>query len=155
MKYVPASVMILLMAVSMVWAQTAETGKEVRILSDSLLIMDRSGVVHFERHDRDQINGANLNCHHLDVLTNEEDPSIVLSGTATGHVVMEHGGDRVEAGEARFDLESSTVDLKGSPRLLRDRTTISAERIVYLISEGTATFHGPVKAVFPGADAEK
>ena len=155
MKYVPASVMILLMAVSMVWAQTAETGKEVRILSDSLLIMDRSGVVQFEGQVRVQLKGAKLSCDHLVVRTSEEDPSIVLSGTATGHVVMEHGGDRVEAGEARFDLESSTVDLKGSPRLLRDRTTISAERIVYLISEGTATFHGPVKAVFPGADAEK
>ncbi len=150
MKRVSASVMILLLAAAAAWAGPAGTGSEIRVFSDSLRIKDQSGVVEFEGQVRVYLQGAEMGCDRLVVLTSENNPAVVLSGTASGHVVIERGEDRVEAGEARFDLEKETVDLTGSPRLQRGQTSISAERILYRLDDGTASFLGPVKAVFAG-----
>lgn len=141
----------LLMFGSPGWAQP-DKGQGIRIFSDSLRITDQTGVIQFDGNVRVQLAEATLTCDRLTVRTSEQDPSQVLSGTAMGRVVMERGQERVEAGEANFDLEKATVDLTGSPSLLKGRTTIQAERIIYMLNEGTAEFHGPVKAVFMTAE---
>jgi lipopolysaccharide export system protein LptA len=129
-------------------AQAVE-GEEVRIFSESLRIAEQSGTVEFEGKVRIEIRGAAVVCDHLIVRTSENDPSDVLSGTATGGVVVERGEDRVQADEAHLDLVADTVELTGSPSLSRGQTVISARKIVYRLDEGTATFLGPVMATFP------
>jgi lipopolysaccharide transport protein LptA len=152
MRRLTAAALILLILGSPGWAATEGQEGEVRIFSDSLRIMDKTGEVQFEGSVKVQLSGTTLTCDRLIVNTSAEDPSKVVSGTATGKVVMERGQERIEAGEARFDLRSSTVDLTGSPVLFKGSTTIHAERIVYLLEEGTATFDGPVRAVFTGTE---
>lgn len=149
MKHGFAAAMFLLLTCVTAWAQPVDM-EEVRIFSESLRIMDRSGIVEFEGPVRVEVRGVEVSCDHLVVNTSQNDPMIVLSGTATGNVVMVRGEERVEAGKARFDLEKETVELTGSPRLVKGQTIIGAERIIYLLREGTATFQGPVRAVFPG-----
>ena len=148
MKRLTAIGLITLMLGPTAWADPIPDESEVRIFSDSLRLVDRTGVVQFEGNVQIEFTGMTMSCDQLTVRTSQEDPSKVLSGTATGHVAMNHSQDRIEAGEARFDLERSTVDLTDSPSLFRGQTTIHAERIVYLLDEGTATFYGPVRAVF-------
>jgi lipopolysaccharide transport protein LptA len=148
MKRLIVGAMILTMFSSPGWTQTAGEGDVVKIFSDSLQIMDRTGQVQFEGNVRAELSETILSCDKLFVRTSERDPSKVTSGMASGNVVMVRGQERIEAQEARFDLESATVDLTGSPRLLKGKTTILAERIVYMLDEGTAVFHGPVSAVF-------
>jgi lipopolysaccharide export system protein LptA len=89
-----------------------------------------------------------LTCDILIVHADETDASKILSGETSGNVVMIRGNDRVEAREAVFDLETGKVELTGTPRLTRGETTIEGEKIVYLIEEGTASFFGPVRALF-------
>jgi lipopolysaccharide transport protein LptA len=139
--------LILLMFGSTGWAQL-EKGDEIRILSDSLRITDQTGVIQFEGSVRVLLTETTLTCDSLTVRTSVEDPSQVLSGRAVGNVVVERGQERVEAGEANFDIEKGTVELTGSPFLIKGRTTIQADRIIYLLDEGTADFQGPVRAVF-------
>jgi lipopolysaccharide transport protein LptA len=141
------ALLLVFMLCSPGWAQP-DRGDGIRIFSDSLRIMDQTGMIHFEGNVKVQLTEAVLTCDRLTVRTSEQDPSKVLSGKASGSVVMERGQEKVEAGEALFDLEKDTVELTGSPSLLKGRTTIQAERIVYMLDEGTAAFHGPVKAVF-------
>jgi lipopolysaccharide transport protein LptA len=150
-RHLIAATVILLNLGSLALSQPLDEG--IRILSDSLKIRDQTGVVQFEGNVLVKISGASMTCDQLTVHTSKEDASKVLSGTAIGRVVvvMEREEDRVEAEEARFDLETATVELVGSPRLFRGKTTIQAERIVYLLEEGTATFHGSVRAVFTAA----
>jgi len=147
MKRLAVIFQILLVLTSPVWSGADDSG-EVRILSDSLKMMDQTGVIQFEGSVRIQLKEATLTCDRLTVRTDESDPSRVVSGVAAGNVLMVRGEERVEAGEARFDLVKGTVDLTGSPSLLKGRTTIQAERIIYSLEQGTAEFLGPVRAVF-------
>lgn len=140
-------VLILFLLVSPGWAQP-EDSDGVRIFSDSLRIMDQTGIIQFEGNVRILLKEATMTCDRLTVHTSEEDPSQVVSGTASGTVTMVRGEEKVQAGEAYFDLEKAIVDLTGSPSLFKGRTTIQAERIVYSLDEGTAQFLGTVKAVF-------
>lgn len=138
---------ILLVFVLPAWAQP-DNDDGIRIFSDSLRIMDQTGVIQFEGNVRIQMKDATLTCDRLTVRTSEQDPSQVVSGTAVGGVSMERGEERVQAGEAHFDLDEAMVELTDSPSLIRGKATIQAERILYSLEEGTAQFHGPVKAVF-------
>ena len=150
MKHGFAAIIFLILTCVSAGAQPVDM-EEVRVFSESLKIVERSGIVEFEGPVRVQVRGVEVSCDHLVVNTSQNDPLVVLSGTATGNVVVVRGEERVEAAEARFDLERETVELTGSPRLIKGPTIIGAEKIIYLLSEGTATFQGPVRAVFPGS----
>lgn len=147
MKRTIVLLLVLFMLGTTGWAKS-ERGEEVRIFSDSLRIVDQTGIIRFEGNVRVEMTEATLVCERLTVRTSEGDPSRVLSGAAVGNVVLERGQERVEAGEANIDVEKGTVELTGSPSLIKGRTIIQANRIVYMLDEGTAAFEGPVKAVF-------
>ncbi|MDF1534937.1 MAG: LptA/OstA family protein [bacterium] len=120
----------------------------VEVASDNLRLEERSGIVNFEGNVHVRLTDAALTCDLLTVRTSKDDPSTVRAGEASGNVVLQRGGDRVEAGKAAFDLEKGTVELTGSPRLVRTGSTITAGRITYSLEDGTASFEGPVNAVF-------
>lgn len=120
----------------------------VTIRSNSLKMEEKTGDIRFEGDVEVHMNDAILRCEILTVHADEGDPSRILSGEASGKVTLIRGNDRVDAREADFDLEAGTVKLKGLPRLTREKTTIEAEEIVYSMEEGTASFLGPVKALF-------
>lgn len=143
----PGATLLILGFLSLASALPSAEGR-VEVFSDALRITDRTGVVHFEGHVRVELEEGMLTCDRLVIRTSADDPSRILSGTAFGNVVLVHGTDRAEADQAVFDLERGTVELKGSPRLLRDSASILADRIVYLLEQGTATLYGPVRAVF-------
>ncbi len=123
-------------------------GEGVQISSDKLRIEERSGAVYFEGNVQVQLAEGALSCDLLTVRTSKEDPSVVREGEATGNVVLERGPDRVLAGKAIFDLVKGSVELTGDPQLTRADSTITAKSITYSLDEGTASFEGPVKAVF-------
>ena len=118
------------------------------ISSSSLQLQERQGDIRFEGNVEGRMSDIVLNCDLLTVRTDTADPSKILSGKATGNIVLTKGADRVEATEADFDLEKGQVVLSGVPRLTREDTTIEAERIIYSIDDGTASFKGPVRALF-------
>ena len=123
-------------------------GEAVQISSDNLRIEERSGTVHFEGNVQVQLSEGFLSCDLLIVMTSKEDSSVVRKAEATGSVVLQRGADRVQAGKAIFDLEKGIVELTGDPFLTRADSTITARSITYSLDEGTASFEGPVKAVF-------
>ena len=118
------------------------------ISSSSLLLQERQGDIRFEGNVEVRMSDIVLTCDLLTVRSDTADPSKILSGKATGNIVLTKGVDRVEATEAVFDLEKGQVVLSGVPRLTREDTTIEAERIIYSIDDGTASFQGPVRALF-------
>ncbi|UCG39170.1 MAG: hypothetical protein JSV00_02745 [bacterium] len=140
------TLLALLLALST--ALAGPQAEQISILSETLIMQDRTGDVIFEGKVRVSLPDADVSCDRLTVRTSREDLSRVLSGTATGHVVLTREMDRVEADEAHFDLIENTVELTGSPRLSREGTSVEAERIIYRLEKGTATFFGPVRAVF-------
>jgi lipopolysaccharide export system protein LptA len=123
-------------------------GEAVQINSDNLRIEERSGTVHFEGNVQVQLSEGVLSCDLLIVMTSKEDSSVVRKAEATGNVVLQRGQDRVQAGKAIFDLEKGNVELTGDPFLTRADSTITARSIAYSLDDGTASFEGPVKAVF-------
>ncbi len=141
-----ASSLLLLILFLTVPAWGADAGVEVN--SDNLRIEERSGVIHFEGNVHVRLADAALTCDLLTVRTSQNDPSSVREGEASGNVVLERGGDRIEAGKATFDLVGGKVELIGRPRLTRADSTITSRRITYSLEDGTASFEGPVKAVF-------
>jgi lipopolysaccharide export system protein LptA len=126
----------------------AASGEEVTVSSDSLQIQEKTGDIQFEGKVEVRMGDVVLNCDFLTVHADDADTSRILSGEASGNVVMTREGDRVEAREAYFDLEAGNVQLTGVPRLIREDATIEAEKIVYSIEEGTVSFSGPVRALF-------
>ncbi|UCF88465.1 MAG: hypothetical protein JSV70_08660 [bacterium] len=120
----------------------------VTIRSESLVIEEKTGDIQFEGKVQVRMAEVVMGCDTLKVHTDEADPSRILRGEASGNIVLTRGNDRLEAGMAEFDLKSGMVELTGAPRLMREKTTIEAERIVYSLDEGTASFMGPVKALF-------
>jgi lipopolysaccharide export system protein LptA len=128
-----------------VWAASE---KGVTVKSNSLQIQDKTGDIRFEGKVEVRMADIVLSCDLLTVHADDMDTSRILSGEASGNVVMTRGSDRVEAQEAVFDLEAGNVQLTGVPRFTREETTIEAEKIVYSIEEGTASFSGPVRAIF-------
>jgi len=127
------------------WA-APETG--VTIHSNTLQIQEKKGDIRFEGEVEVHMEGIVMSCDLLTVHADSADPSRILSGEATGNVILTKGSDTVQAREAVFNLEAGKVELTGSPRLTREETTIEAERIVYSIDEGKASFAGPVRALF-------
>jgi lipopolysaccharide export system protein LptA len=139
-----AAVLILCLAAT-VWA-APDNGVTVR--SNGLQIQEKTGDIRFEGEVEVLMADIVMSCDLLTVHADDADASRILSGEASGNVVMTRGPDRVEAQFAVFDLETGIVELTGVPRLTREETTIEAEKIVYSITEGTASFSGPVKALF-------
>ena len=129
-------------------AAWAASSKGVTVRSNSLQIQGKTGDILFEGEVEVRMAEVVLNCDLLTVHADAADPSKILSGEASGSVVMKRGNDTVEAQKAVFDLEAGNVELTGVPRLTREETTIEAEKIVYSIAEGTASFSGPVRALF-------
>ncbi len=124
----------------------AEEGVTVR--SDSLQIQEKTGNIRFQGGVEVRMGEMMLSCDLLVVHTDEADPSRIMSGEGSGNIVMIRGSDRVESQEAAFDLEAGIVELSGGPRLIREKTTIQADRIIYSLDKGTVSFHGPVRALF-------
>ena len=139
-----AAVLIMCLATS-AWAAS---DKGVTVRSNSLQIQEKTGEIRFKGEVEVRMDEVVLGCDLLTVYTDDADPSQILSGEASGNVVMTRGQDRVEAQKAVFDLEAKSVQFTGVPRLTREETTIEAEKIVYSIEEGTASFSGPVRALF-------
>jgi lipopolysaccharide transport protein LptA len=124
--------------------------RNVDVRSTSLQIQEKTGEIRFEGSVEVRMSGVVLTCDLLTVKADPADPSKIVSGRASGNVVLTREGDRVTADEAVFDLETETVELSGVPRLIREDTTIEAEGIVYSLAEGTTSFKGPVRALFRG-----
>ena len=129
-------------------AAWAAPDKDVTVHSDSLRIQERTGDIRFEGNVEVWMEGVVLSCDLLTVQTDSADSSKVMSGQAAGNVVLVRGTDRVESQEAVFDLEAGNIELTGAPRMIREETTIEAERIVYSVEKGLASFFGPVRALF-------
>ncbi len=129
-------------------AAWAASDKDVTVNSDSLQIQDKTGDIQFQGKVEVRMGDVVLSCDFLTVYADEAYTSTISSGEASGNVVMTREGDRVEAQEAVFDLVAGYVELTGLPRLIREETIIEAEKIVYSIEEGTASFSGPVRALF-------
>jgi len=141
------TVAVLIVCLSTVaWAAS----DDVTVRSNSLQIQEKTGDIRFEGEVEARMAEVVLKCDFLTVHTDEADTSRILSGEASGNVVMIRGTDRVEAQEAVFDLDAGNVELTGAPRLIREETTIEAEKIIYSIEDGTALFFGPVRAFFKG-----
>jgi lipopolysaccharide transport protein LptA len=138
------TLLLILFLTAPAWA--ADAGVEVS--SDTLRIEERSGVVFFEGNVHVRLADATLTCDLLTVRTLLDDPSSVREGEASGNVVLERGDDRIEAGKAVFDLVGGKVEMTGSPRLTRADSIITARRVTYFLEDGTASFEGPVKAIF-------
>ena len=124
----------------------------VRIHSDSLRILNQSGEIQFEGRVLVHFPEGSLECDSLLLKTSRDDPPRILAGTARGNVVIKRGEDRATADQARLDMNESMVELSGSPRLERGGATISAQRILYRLDEGTADFNGQVRAEFAGPE---
>ena len=139
---------VILLVICFASAAWAAPDKGVTIRSNSLQIQEKKGDIRFEGDVEVRMDMIVLSCDLLTVHADDADPSRIVSGMATGNVIMTRGSDRVEAREAMFDLEAGKVELTGVPRLTREETTIQAEKIVYSIEEGTASFQGPVRALF-------
>lgn len=142
-SYMAAVIMVFFTATA--WAAS---DKAFTVTSTSLQIQEKTGDISFEGKVEVRTAEIVLHCDLLVVQTDKADPSKILSGMASGNVVLIRGNDRVKAEEAVFDLEAGKVELTGVPQLIREETTIEAEKIVYSIEEGTASFQGPVKALF-------
>ena len=140
-----AAAVVITLLTTAAWA-ASDNG--VTVNSDSLQIQEKTGDIRFEGKVEVRIADVVLSCDFLTVHADEADTSRVVSGKASGNVVLTRGTDRVEAQEAVFDLEAGDVQLTGVPRLTREETTIEAEKIIYSIAEGTVSFSGPVRALF-------
>ncbi|MCJ7500192.1 hypothetical protein MUP29_08040 [bacterium] len=127
------------------WAASANG---VTVRSNSLQIQEKTGDILFEGEVEVRMAEMVLTCDLLNVKADAADPSKILSGEASGSVVMTRGKDMAESQKAVFDLETGNLELTGLPRLTREETTIEAEKIVYSIAKGTASFSGPVRAFF-------
>jgi lipopolysaccharide export system protein LptA len=136
---------VFMMLTSPAWA-VQDDG--IAISSDRLQIQEGTNTIRFEGSVEVVLPEGLLSCDLLIVRADVSNPSRIKSGEATGNVVLTRGSDRVEAQKALFDLEAGNVELTGSPRLIREETTIQAETIIYSMDQGTATFSGPVKAIF-------
>ena len=123
----------------------------VDVRSNSLEIQETTGEIRFEGEVEVHMDGFVMTCDLLTVKTDTRDPSKIISGRASGKVTLTKDGDRVTAREAVFNLEAGEVELTGVPKLIREDTTIEAEGIVYSLSEGKASFTGPVRALFKGS----
>jgi len=126
----------------------AASDRNVTVHSNSLQILEARGDIRFEGAVEVRMAEIVLICDLLTVHTDNTDTSRIISGEASGNVVMTWGNDRIEAREAVFDLDAGTVEITGVPRLTREETTIEAEKIIYSMEEGTASFSGPVRAFF-------
>jgi len=142
---VSAAAILIMCLAPTAWAASA---RDVTVRSNSLQMQEKTGDVRFEGEVEVRMDEVVLNCDLLTVHADTTDPSNILSGVATGSVVMTRGSDTVNAQKAVFDLETGNVELTGAPRLTREETTIEAEKIVYSITKGTASFSGPVRALF-------
>ena len=146
MKSSGCLVAVLIMCLSSIsWAAS---DRSVSISSSSLQLQEKQGDIRFEGNVEVRMSDIVLNCDLLTIRSDTAEPSKILSGKASGNVVLTKGADRVEATEADFDLEKGQVVLSGVPRLSREETIIEAEKIIYSIEEGTASFQGPVRALF-------
>lgn len=141
----PLLIGMLMLLTSQAWAGPDDG---VAISSDRLQIQERTNTIRFEGTVEVVLPDGQLSCDLLIVRADESNPSRIKSGEATGNVILTRGSDRVEAQKALFDLEGGNVELTGSPRLIREETTIQAETIIYSMDQGTASFSGPVKATF-------
>ena len=146
MRFLPwaAAVMISCLGTT-AWAAS---DRDVTVNSDSLQIQDKTGDIQFQGKVEVRMGDVVLSCDFLTVHADEADTSSISSGEASGNIVLTRERDRVEAREAVFDLVAGYVELTGDPRLIREETIIEAEKIVYSIEEGTASFSGPVRALF-------
>jgi lipopolysaccharide export system protein LptA len=140
--------LVAVLAMCLAPAAWAASAKGVTVRSNSLKIQEKTGDIQFQGEVEVRMAEVVLNCDLLTVHADAADPSKILSGEASGNVTMTRGSDTVIAQKAVFDLEAGNVELTGVPRLTREETTIEAETIVYSIAEGTASFSGPVRALF-------
>lgn len=145
-RYVAAVVIVFLTATA--WAASDES---ITVNSTSLQFQEKTGEIRFEGQVEVRMAELVLNCDLLIVKADKTDPSKILSGKASGNVVLTMGNDSVQAQEAVFDLDAGRVELTGTPRLFREEAIIEATRIVYSIEEGSASFQGPVRALFKAA----
>jgi len=129
-------------------AGSAAADTDITIQSKTLEIQEKSGAISFEGGVEVLMGEITLTCDLLTVHAGSADPTAIVSGEATGNVVMKRGTETVQAQMAVFDLEAGNVELTGSPRLTREDTAIEAVRIIYSIEEGKASFVGPVRAIF-------
>ena len=142
-RYMAAIIMVFFTATA--WAAS---DKNVTVSSTTLQIQEKTGDIRFEGKVEVRTAEIVLYCDLLIVQTDKTDPSKILSGMASGNVLLTRGNDRVKAEKAVFDLEAGKVELTGVPQLTREEATIEAEKIVYSIEEGTVSFQGPVRAIF-------
>jgi lipopolysaccharide export system protein LptA len=147
-EYTVALLIVCLVITCLAATVWAAPDKGVTVRSDSLQIQEKTGDIRFEGNVEVRMEGVVLSCDLLFVKTDSMDSSRIMSGQASGNVVMIRGADRVESQEAIFNLEAGDVELTGEPRLIREETIIEAERIVYSVEKGAATFFGPVRAIF-------
>ena len=145
-RYMAAFIMVFFTVTA--WAAS---DKSVTVNSTSLQFEEKTGDIRFEGDVEVRMAEFVLSCDLLVVQADEIDPSRILSGRASGNVVLTRGNDRVQAEEAVFDLKIGKVELTGGPQLIREESTIKAEKIVYSIEEGSASFEGPVRALFNAA----
>ena len=145
-RYMAAFIMVFFTVTA--WAAS---DKSVTVNSTSLQFEEKTGDIRFEGDVEVRMDEFVLSCDLLVVQADEIDPSRILSGRASGNVVLTRGNDRVQAEEAVFDLKIGKVELTGGPQLIREESTIKAEKIVYSIEEGSASFEGPVRALFKAA----
>jgi len=136
------------MIICLAGAAWAAPDKGVTVRSNSLQVQEKTGDIRFEGEVEVHLDDMIMSCDLLTVHADSTDSSKILSGEASGNVVVTKGLDRVEAQLGVFDLKGGSVVLTGTPRLTRDDTTIEAEKIVYSIEDGTASFSGPVRALF-------
>ncbi len=148
MRPLEYTAVVLIICLSLATAAWAAVDKDVTVRSNSLQIQEKTGDIRFEGEVEVRMADVVLICDLLTVYADEVDPSRILSGEASGNVVMTRGNDKVESQQAVFDLDAGNVEFIGAPRLTREGTTIEAEKIVYSVEEGTASFSGPVKALF-------
>lgn len=136
------------LALCVALAAWVHADENVTIRSDSLEMKEDTGEIRFAGGVEVRLAEAFFTCDLLTVKTGENNPAGIRSGTASGSIVLVRGADRVEAQKATFDLGAGKVELTGAPRLVREDTVIEAEKIVYTLEKGTASFEGPVRALF-------
>ncbi len=120
---------------------------DLRIQSESMVIDESSGNIKFHGNVTLRKDSITISCDDLTLFSSESEPDSIARVIALGNVVFMMEDDSIHSERAEFDLENSRVVLTGKTLFKRGTERISANRIIYNLDTGTASFSGSVDAV--------
>lgn len=118
----------------------------VEVTSDELSVDQETGTAVFSGNVLVGQGDLRLSAARVEVVYSDDDSKIARL-LASGGVTMTNNSESLEAQEAVYDLESSTVTLTGEVVLTQGSNVLSGNRMVIDLTSGTGRIDGRVRTI--------